>query len=132
MNELFRPFQSTITRSGLANFSLSLECSAPCAALRGIVHSYLQIRAARATPYPVLPDGTQSIFIFPHGTIIGDAQVQTCDIQILDAGEYFDIWFYAGALRHFFNLDLSDITDQFVGNDYLPCRYFSDRHLSTE
>ncbi len=126
MNKLFRTFQPTLTKSGLAEFGLSLEYSAPCGSLKGVVHSYLQIRAEKPTPYPVIPDGTQSIFISPHGSIIGGAQIQTRNIQILEAGEYFGIRFYSGALRNFFNLDLSEITDQFVGNEYFPCQNFSD------
>jgi AraC-like DNA-binding protein len=125
-NELFGSFQPTITQSGLFNFGLSLQSSTPCFALKGIVHSYLQIRAEKPTPYPVLPDGTQSIFISPHGSIIGGAQNQTRNMQILEAGEYFGVRFYSGALRHFFNLDLSEITDQFVSNDYFPDKGFSD------
>lgn len=126
MNELFKIFQPTLTQSGLAKFGLSLAYSAPCSALKGVVHSYLQIRADKPTPYPMIPDGTQSIFISPYGSIIGGAQIQTREIQILKAGEYFGIRFYSGALRHFFNLDLSEITDQFVGNEYFPCQNFSD------
>jgi AraC-like DNA-binding protein len=126
MNELFRSFQPTLTKSGLAEFGLSLEHSAPCSALKRVVHSYLQIRAEKPTPYPVIPDGTQSIFISPYGSIVGGAQIQTRDIHILEAGEYFGIRFYSGVLRHFFNLDLSEITDQFVGNEYFPCEKFSD------
>jgi hypothetical protein len=67
MNELFRPFQPTITETGLNNFGLSLKYSYPCRALKEVVHSYLQIRAERPTPYPVIPDGCQSIFISPQG-----------------------------------------------------------------
>lgn len=128
MNKLFRSFQPTITKSGLSNFGLSLESSVSCLALKDIVHSYLQIKADKATPYPVIPDGTQSIFISPRGSIIGGAQVKICDIQILEAGEYFGIRFYPGVLRHFFNLDLSEITEQFVDNKYFPCRNFSNLH----
>jgi AraC-like DNA-binding protein len=126
MNELFSPFQPTITTPGLSNFGLSLQSSAPCFALKGVVHSYLQINAEKPTPYPVIPDGTQSIFISPHGSFIGGAQLQTRDIHLPEAGEYFGIRFYSGALRHFFKVDLSEITDQFVGNEYLPCRVFSE------
>jgi len=130
MTELFRSFQPTITESGLSNFGLSLQISEPCFALKGLIHSYIQINADKPTPYPIIPDGTQSIFISPQGSFVGGAQVQTRDIQILKAGEYFGIRFYSGALRHFFNLDLSEITDQFVGNEYLPCRDFPDLYQS--
>ena len=58
MHELFRTFQPTLTNYGLAKFGLSLEYSMPCDALKGVVHSYLQIRAEKPTPYPVIPDGT--------------------------------------------------------------------------
>lgn len=128
MNAIFNPFQPTIAKAGLSHYGLSLQSSMPCLALKGVVHSYLQITAEKPTPYPVIPDGTQSIFISPHGSIVGGAQVETRDIQILEAGEYFGIRFYSGALRHFFNLDLSEITNQLVGNEYLPCQYFSYLH----
>ncbi len=126
MNELIKLFQPTITRTGLTNFGLSLVSSAPSTTLKGVVHSYLQIQAERPTLYPVIPDGTQSIFISPHGGLIGGAQIQTRDIQLHEAGAYFGIRFYTGALRHFFNIDLSEITNQFVGGEYLPCKDFSD------
>ncbi|SMF63233.1 AraC-type DNA-binding protein [Alteromonadaceae bacterium Bs31] len=58
--------------------------------------------------------------------MVGGAQTQTRDIQILEAGEYFGIRFYSGSLRHLFKLDLSEITDRFVGNDYFPCQIFND------
>lgn len=128
MTELFRSFQPTITKLGLLNFGLSLESSPPCFNLTGIVHSYLQIKADKPTPYPVIPDSTQSIFISPHGSIIGGAQLKIHELQILEAGEYFGIRFYPGALRYFFDLDISEITEQFTDSNYLPCRFFSNLH----
>lgn len=128
MKALFKPFQPTITRVGLENFDIALKCSPPCDVLKGVVHSYLQIKTEKATPYPVIPDGTQSIFISPHGSIIGGAQLQTRDIPILEAGEYFGIRFYSGALRHLFKVDLSEITNQYVSNEYLPCVFFHNLH----
>lgn len=128
MKELFSPFQPTITQSGLTNFGLTLQCSPPCDVLKSVVHSYLQIKAEKATPYPVIPDGTQSIFISPRGSIIGGAQQQTRDIQILVPGEYFGIRFYPGALRHFYKLDLAEITNQYVSHEYLSCVFFHNLH----
>lgn len=128
MNELYRPFQPTLTEAGLQRFELSLQYSPAGEMLRGIVHSYLQISAVKPTPYPVMPDGTQAVYISPHGSIIGGAQSRACDVQILQAGDYFGIWFYPGALRYFFDLDLFEITDQFVDNQYFPCRQFSQLH----
>ncbi len=128
MKKLFKSFQPTITRTGLANFGITLKCSPPCDVLKGVVHSYLQIKTEKATPYPVIPDGTQSIFISTRGSVIGGAQLQTRDIQILEAGEYFGIRFYPGALRHFFRVDISEITSQYVGSEYLQCVFFRNLH----
>lgn len=128
MNELYRPFQPTLTKQGLQRFEISLTHSPASEILRGIVHAYLQIRAVKPTPYPMMPDGTQAVFISPHGAKIGGAQSRACDIQILEAGEYFGIWFYPGALRCFFELDLFEITDQFVDYQYFPCRHFAQLH----
>jgi len=126
MSELFRSFQPTIMESGLKRFGLSLECSPPCDVLKGVVHSYLQVWADKPTPYPILPDGTQSIFISPHGSMIGGSQSKICNVQMLERGDYFGIRFYPGALRYFFDLNLSEITDQFVDEKYFPCRDFED------
>lgn len=128
MSELFNPFQPTLTQSGLSHFGLSLQSSAPCITLKGIVHSYLQIKATKATPYSMIPDASIAIFISVNGSIVGGAQMQSCDMQILDAGEYFGIRFHAGGLRHFFNIDLTEITGQFVDHQYLLCRDFARLH----
>ena len=125
---LFDSFQPTISKAGLARFSLSLECALPCKPLSRVVHSYLQINASKPTPYPVMPDGTQSIFISPYGAMLGGAQSQVREIPILEPGKYFGIRFYPGVLRFFFDLDLSEITDQLVDDRFLPCRYFAEIH----
>ena len=128
MIELYNPFQPTLTETGLQRFGLCLKHSPAIKMLRGIVHSYLQISAAKPTPYPVMPDGTQAIFISPHGSKIGGAQSQARDIQILQPGDYFGIRFHPGALRYFFDLNLSEITDQFADHQYFPCHLFGDLH----
>lgn len=128
MNDLYRPFQPILTNAGLQRFELSLECSPVCENLSGVVHSYLQISAVKPTPYPVIPDGTQAVYISPQGSIIGGAQSQSYDIQIMQPGEYFGIWFYPGALRYFFKLNLFEITDQYVEHQYFPCRDFAQLH----
>lgn len=96
--------------------------------LKGIVHSYLQVTTLKATPYPMIPDATQSVFISPYGINIGGAQTQALDLQLMQPGDYFGIRFYPGALRYFFNLNLSEITDQFVDNQFFPCRDFGSLH----
>jgi len=128
MDELYRSFQPILTEAGLKRFGLTLEHSHACKALRGIVHSYLQISTEKPTPYPVIPDGTQAVYIAPHGSKIGGAQSRARDIQILQPGEYFGIRFYPGALRYFFDLNLFEITDQFVDEQYFPCRSFGELH----
>ncbi len=128
MDELYRPFQPILTQTGLKRFGLILKYSLACKTLRGTVHSYLQISTAKPTPYPVIPDGTQAVFIAPHGSKIGGAQSRARDIQILQPGDYFGIRFYPGALRHFFDLNLFEITDQSVDEKYFPCRSFGDLH----
>ena len=109
-------------------FDLSLEYSPPCKILEGIVHSYLQVKAEKATPYPVMPDGSQSIFISPQGSMIAGAQLKACEIQILEPGEYFGIRFYPGSLRYFFDLNVSEITSQFVDEKFFPSHSFGDLH----
>lgn len=128
MNDLYRPFQPLLTKAGLKRFGLTLEYSPASKILRDVVHSYLQISTAKPTPYPVMPDGTQAVFISPYGSFIGGAQIQACDIQILLPGDYFGIRFYPGTLRYFFNLNVSEITDQFVDSHYFPCRRFGQLH----
>jgi len=124
----YQPFQPLLTKSGLSSFGLSLMESPVSPSLKGIVHSYLQVTTLKATPYPMVPDATQSVFISPYGLNIGGAQTQALDLQLMQPGEYFGIRFYPGALRYFFDLNLSEITNQFVDNQYFPCRNFGSLH----
>jgi AraC-like DNA-binding protein len=128
MSKLYEPFQATLTKAGLKHFGLRLRSSQPCGILKGKVHSYLQINAQRPSPYPVMPDGTQAIYISNQGSMIAGAHNKTRVIQLLKPGEYFGIWFYPGALRYFFNLNLNDISNQIVDNNYLQCNNFSRLH----
>jgi len=131
MNKEYKPFelfQPLLTKSGLLRYGLTLQSRFANSHLSGAVHSYLQISAESAIHYPMIPDGTQAIFFSPQGSLIGGAQSQACAIHIPEAGEYFGIRFYPGALRHFFELDLADITDRFVDGKYLPCEIFTSLH----
>jgi AraC-like DNA-binding protein len=76
----------------------------------------------------MIPDATQSVFISPYGLNIGGAQMLALDLQLMQPGDYFGIRFYPGALRYFFNINLSEITDQFVDNQFFPCRDFGSLH----
>ena len=124
----YQPFQPLLTKTGLASFGLSLLQSSVSPILKGIVHSYLQVTTLKATPYPIIPDATQAIYFSPYGINIGGAQRQALDLQLMQAGEYFGIRFYPGALRHFFDLNLSEITNQFVDRKYFPCDDLADLH----
>jgi AraC-like DNA-binding protein len=112
------------------NFALAMHSNQPCEALSGIVHSYLQIQTEKPTPYPVMPDGTQAIFISPQGSMIGGAQLEMRDLQLLQAGEYFGIRFYPGALRYFFELNLAEISGIFADGKFFPCGEFNELHTS--
>lgn len=128
MTSLYKSFQPTLTDEGLKQFGLSLKSMPACKMLRGIVQSYLQIYTNKPTPYPIMPDGTQAIYISPNGSMIGGALTHANNVQILQAGEYFGIWFYPGALRHFFDLNLSEISNQFVDGHYFPSKEFQQLH----
>lgn len=128
MNTQYIPFQPTLTQYGLKKFGLILEKAQPVKTLKGIVHSYLQIKSAKPTLYPVIPDGTQAIYMSPEGLMIGGAQLHALDIQLPQPGEYFGIWFYPGSIRHLFDFNLSEITGQFVDKNYFQCNYLSNLH----
>jgi len=128
MSNLYEPFQATLTQHGLKQLGLTLKSSKPCELLKEKVYSYLQIKAERPTPYPVMPDGTQAIYISAQGSMITGAQYETRNVQLLEPGEYFGIWFYPGALRYFFDLDLNEISGLLVDNHYFQCDQFSKLH----
>lgn len=123
----FKSFQPTLTEQGLARFGLTLQQVKATQPLTALVHSYLQVNAAVATCYPVIPDGTQALFISAKGILIGGAQTKINELK-LPAGEYFGIRFHPGALRHFFTLDLAEITDHHVAADFFPCRDMAQLH----
>lgn len=125
MGSRYELFQPLLTESGLSRFALSLQQRAASEPLAGIVHSFLQITATRPTLYPMIPDGTQAVFIGPNSVHLRGAQTKTLDLPITEPGKYFGIQFYPGTLRHFFREDLSDITDRFVDGSYWPCRQFA-------
>ena len=105
-----------------------MESAPPSRLLSRAVHSYIQIRCNKPTLYPVMPDGTQAVFISSSGVLFGGAQTQARDICLTEKGDYFGIRFLPGALRYFFDLNLSEITDQFTDASYLPCETFHNLH----
>lgn len=128
MSRFYQPFQPVLSHAGLERFGLTLVGAQPCRALRNVVHSYLQVSAATPTPYPTIPDGTQAVFISREGSRISGAQTRARDVDILLPGQYFGIRFFPGALRHIFDLNLSEIADEMVDSHYFPCRRFGALH----
>lgn len=128
MSTLYQPFQPTLTAGGLHRFGMSLQLADSSAPLRNVVHSYLQISVDKPTPYPVMPDATQAIYISTEGSFIAGAYNQSFEFPLLERGEYFGIWFYPGALRKLFELDLQEITNQFADTGFLPCTQFATLH----
>jgi len=122
---LYQPFQPTLTAAGLQRLGISLEFTVASGVLRHAVHCYLQITTAKPIAYPVIPDGTQAVYIGPQNMMIGGAQSQAREIPILQAGEYFGIWFRPGALRYIFQLNLAEIANQFADSNYFPCQQFT-------
>jgi len=121
---IYQPFQPLLTTQGLQGFGLQLQQSAPCSALAGVVHSYLQITAQRPTPYPVIPDGMCSVFIGPSGCLLLSGQTQAFDLPLPAAGEYFGIRLHPGALSQLFAVDLSEISGEMTDSSFIPCTEF--------
>jgi len=127
---MYQPFQPLLTAGGRQRFSLTVQQTPANKHLYGIVHSYLQVSTQQPTPYPMIPDGAPAIFISTESLQIGGAQTQALDLQLQKPGDYFGIRFYPGALRHFFKLNLSEITGDFVGSNFFPCRDLAHLHES--
>ena len=128
LNEFYEPFQPLLTSFGLSRYGLKYRSRPAKAPLKNVIHSFLQVSAVKPTPYPMLPDGTQAVFISCEQSKIGGAQSKYLEIPILTPGDYFGIRFYPGALRQFFELDLSEITDQMVDSHYFQCLKFNVLH----
>ncbi|MCE0494979.1 helix-turn-helix domain-containing protein [Vibrio salinus] len=126
MSHFYQPFQPTLTKTGLVKFGLSLKQIPASGKLKGIVYSYLQITAKKPTPYFVIPDGTQSIFISPVSAKLGGPHSKLFNVQLFQPGQYFGIRFYPGMMTNFINVALSEMTEQLINiQDLLPSAYHS-------
>jgi AraC-like DNA-binding protein len=125
---MYTPFQPTLTTKGLSHFGLSMEIQRPSAALSGSILAYLQVKIDQATPYPMIPDGTNVLFFSSRGGLVAGSQLSILEVQLMESGEYFGVWFKPGMLRQIFDVDLSDITQRLVQDDFLSNRDFL--HLS--
>lgn len=121
---MYIPFQPTLTTNGLSHFGLSMEMQQPSAALSDSILAFLQVTVDRPTPYPMIPDGTNALFFSPHGGLVGGTQTAILEMQFLLPGDYFGIWFKAGALRRLFDVDLSEIVHTVEKDDFLSNKSF--------
>ncbi len=124
----YTPFQATLSQAGLRELGLTKQICPPHPLLSKHIVCYIQIRAEYPTPYPVMPDGTHAVYMSQQGSMIGGTLTEPKQVPLLQAGDYFGIWFYPGALRYFFKLDLSEITNQLAGRHYFNCPHFSVLH----
>lgn len=128
MPSIYQPFQPLMTGSGQRRFGLTVRQLQPGRLLANRVYAYLQVCAQRPTPYPVIPDGTQAVFISENMTRIGGARRSTMELYLSQPGDYFGICFYPGALRHFFAVDVAEITGDIADAGFLPCARFRSLH----
>ncbi|MCV2401743.1 helix-turn-helix domain-containing protein [Marinomonas sp. C2222] len=119
------PFQPTLTLEGQSYFGLSIELTPPVAALADAIHAYIQVKVDTPTPYPMIPDATNVLFFSSKTSMVGGTRLSILEAQLLEPGEYFGVWFKPGMFRQFFNVDLADITQAVVDDDYLSNRHFS-------
>jgi AraC-like DNA-binding protein len=130
MTNLYVPFQPLLTDSGLQRFSFNLQECQASTGLKGIVHSYLQIHTPKPSAYPMIPDGTQALFVGQHGSMISGGIRQALELQLPAAGDYFGIRFQPGALRHLFNVDINEIGGGVVDSQFLPSAFIKHLHES--
>lgn len=128
MNKLYTPFQPLLTDSGLRSFELGILESPASRRLRGVVHSYIQISTVKPTPYPMIPDGTQALFVSANGIMVSGGISQAVELQLPALGEYFGVRFCPGALRHIFNVDLNEISNQLVDSQFLGSSFIDQLH----
>ncbi len=102
MNCHFEPFQPLLTHDVLAQKGIALEVRQPSDALKGIVHSYLQITTTKPTQYIIMPDGMEAFYISPQGVKVSRVLDRAVELDIKVPDQYFGIRFYAGGLNRFF------------------------------
>lgn len=120
MESIFQPFQPTLSQQGLDQHGFTLKLARPCLPLSQIVYRYLQISTEKASPYPVMPDGTQALYFSKEGVLLGGTFDHVQTMQLMAPGDYFGIWFYPAGLRHFLRSDLAEIQNQFVDESFIP------------
>ena len=93
------PYQPTLSPTGLSRYDLHLCTLPPGPPLRSVVHRYIKIRARKATLYPVIPDGTHALYLTSTGVKLSAGLSRAMIIPIAQAGDYYGVHFYPGALQ---------------------------------
>lgn len=126
MTGIYQPFQPSLSQKGLDKLGLELQMALPSEPLKQAVYRFLQVSVTQASPYPIMPDGTQALYFSMDGVLVGGAFDHVQKMQLLAPGDYFGVWFYPAGLRAFFKLDLADIQNQLVGEAFIPCCQFKN------
>ena len=112
----YHPFQPTLRAAGLEKYRLTLQWALPDYRLMGTIYRLLQIRCQGPSPYPILPDGTQALYLSRSGISLGGTLTQAQEIPLLYPGDYFGVWFYPACLRHFLPFNQAECARQIIDN----------------
>lgn len=116
----YQPFQPTLTSQGQSHFGIDVQLLKPNEPLEGIVYAFVQVKVDQPTVYPIVPDGTNILFFSKCRESFGGTQAKILEVPLATPkGEYFGIWFYPGAIRHVFNVDLAEAKGCIHDLDYL-------------
>lgn len=128
MKDIYVPFQPALLSSGLKSLGLSMRECRPSNVLSSIVHSYVSMDVEKPVHYPIMPDGTVSIFVFPGETLIRGPFSHPINPYIDAAGNYFGIRFYPAGLRFLFRNNFEEISHQVVDSRFFECKVFDSIH----
>lgn len=117
----YTPFQPTLTNRGQGLFGLDVSLhAAQDLRLSSTVFAFVQVKVDLPTVYPIVPDGTNIVFFSHCRQSFGGTQQAILEVPLtLEKGDYFGIWFYPGAIRRLFDVDIAEVTNQIAGLDYL-------------
>ncbi|WP_421848490.1 helix-turn-helix domain-containing protein [Marinomonas sp.] len=122
---LYQPFQPTLTNVGQEQLGLSVQVHKPCLGLSDDVYAFVEVNTRFSTMYPIVPDGTNMLFFSICSESFGGTQSSILDIPLnAGGGPYFGIWFQPGKLRSFFDVDVSESTNQLTRMDFLENSVF--------
>lgn len=124
----YEPFQPLQTACAQQALGLKIQSCRPQGKLAELVHSFIQVSVDRPTTYPVIPDGLSAIYVGKQATLCTSPLTEPLDFQLPEAGEYFGIRFFPGALRRLYSLDLTHTCGQLLGGAFLPDTTLSSLH----